>query len=33
MLFTEEDKAFIEILYWIISYRLWKLMTEFPDKG
>ena len=33
MVFTEEDKAVIEILYLIIGYGLWKLMREFPEKG
>jgi len=32
MFFTEEDKAFINKLYLIIGYGLWKRMSEFPDK-
>jgi len=32
MLFTEEDKTFIKLLYLIMGYGLRKLMTESPDK-
>jgi len=32
MLFTEEDKTFLRLLYLIMGYELRKLMTESPDK-
>ena len=32
MVFTEQDEAFIKILYLIICHGLWKLMTEFMVK-
>ena len=32
MVFTEEDKAIIKVLYLIISCGLWKLMRELPAK-
>jgi len=32
MFFTEEDKAFIKILYLVIGYGLRKLMREIPGK-
>jgi len=32
MVFTEEDKAFIKVLYMIIGYGLRKLMRHFPGK-
>ena len=34
MMFTEEDKASVKILYLIMDYELRKqIMNEFPGKG
>ena len=33
MVFTEEDKIFIKILYLIIDYGLQEHTREFPGKG